>query len=174
MSDIFFETRFEHGLKLIRSGILILLVYLVANSLTEITALFSEVEKKDNYLKSESTSQADTTPICDIQSRDYDSEACYLESLDSKINSQLISTIWSFIPLTGIVLIFVGMLRLMPDEYEENEQNPRSAMTSDSKDLQDNQYLTLSNRVLTLEGEVKAHNEKLTSPKFYELLYGAR
>jgi hypothetical protein len=174
MSDIYTETRFENGLRLIRSGVLILLFYLTINTFVEIAELFSHVENRDHYLKSKSTVQSDVSPVCDIQNSQFDSEACQLDRLDNEINSQLISTLWSLIPVTGIVLIFVGILRLKPDEYEEKESHSMGSISSASHDSQENQYHTLSSRVLTLEVEVKAHNEKLSSPKFYELLYGAR
>jgi hypothetical protein len=171
------ETGFENGLRLIRSGVFILLIYLVLTSFAEITELLSDVERKDDFLQSESSVQSEeVSPVCDLQNSQFDFDACQLELLDSKIYSQSLSTFWSFVPVTGIVLVFVGILRLTSDEYEDEETDSNSTGLNSSMidDLQDNQYQELSSRVLTLEDEVKAHNDKLSSPRFHELLYGAR
>ena len=174
MSEIYTETRFENGLRLIRSGVFLLLIYLIINSFAEVTELLSDVERKDDFLQSESSVRSEVSPVCDVQNSQFDFDACYLEGLDSKIYSQLISTFWSFIPVTGIVLVFVGILRLTPDEFEENEIDSTGLSSSIIKDSHNEQYMSLNSRVLTLEGEVKAHNDKLSSPRFNELLYGAR
>jgi len=170
------DTMFESGLRLIRSGVFILLIYFAITSFAEIIELLSEVESKDDFLQSESSVQREVSPTCDSQNSQYDIDACQLEQLDSKIYLQLGSTFWSFIPVTGIVLVFLGILRLTYDGYEDegvysNSTGLSSLMMHDS---QENQYLALSSRVLTLEDEVKAHNDKLSSPRFQELLYGAR
>ena len=174
MSEIYTETRFENAHKLIRIGVSILLIYLIINSFAEITELLSDVERKDDFLQSESSVPSEVSSVCDFQHSQFDSDLCYLEGLDSKINSQLISTLWSFIPVTGIVLVFVGILRLASDEYEETDVNSTGLGSPMIQDLHISQYESLSNRVLTLEGEVKAQNDKLSSPRFSELLYGAR